>query len=70
MDNEEPEPSGREGLADLRIVQALLESARSGHPVKLPPFEKRVRPSEEQKMEKSAVKPEEDLVHAKSASGQ
>jgi hypothetical protein len=57
-------------LADLRIVEALIESMRSGQTVKLPPFEKRTRPSEEQKMEKSAVKPETDLVNAKSASGQ
>jgi glucose-fructose oxidoreductase len=70
LNNEEPEPSGQEGLADIRIVQALLESARSGQPVKLGTFAKRVRPSESQKMEKAPVKPEEDLVHAKSASGQ
>lgn len=70
LDNREPEPSGQEGLADIRIVEALLQSARSGQPVKLAPFEKSVRPGEEQKMEKAPVKPEKDLVHAQSASGQ
>ena len=70
LENQEPEPSGVEGLADLRIVQALLESARAGHPVKLEPFEKSTRPSEDQKMEKKPVKPEKDLVHAQSASGE
>jgi glucose-fructose oxidoreductase len=70
LENREPEPSGQEGLADLRIVEALLQSARSSQTVKLGPFEKRTRPSEEQKMEKPAVKPETDLVNAKSASGQ
>lgn len=70
LNNQEPEPSGQEGLADIRIVHALIESTRSGQPVKLEPFEKRVRPSEKQKMEKKPVKPEKDLVHAESASGQ
>jgi glucose-fructose oxidoreductase len=70
LENREPEPSGQEGLADIRIVHALLESARSGRPVKLEPFEKPVRPSEEQQMEKAPVKPDKDLVHAQSASGQ
>jgi predicted dehydrogenase len=68
--NEEPEPSGYEGMADLRIVQGLLQSMRSREPVKLEPFEKRNRPGEQQEMRKSPVKPEEDLVDAQSASGQ
>ena len=46
----------------------LLQSMRSAQPVKLEPFNKKQRPSEEQKMEKSAVKPEKKLVHAESAS--
>ncbi len=68
LDNTEPEPSGREGMADLRIVQALLESMRSGKPVKLGRFEKRSRPGEQQKFEKSPVKPAK-IVHAESPSG-
>jgi glucose-fructose oxidoreductase len=70
LENREPEPSGWEGLADIRIVQALLESARLQQPVKLAAFEKTVRPSEEQRIEKAPVKPEKDLVHAQSASGE
>ncbi len=70
LENREPEPSGAEGLADVRIVQALLESMRTETPVKLEPFEKRLRPGEQQKMEKSPVKPRKDFVHAQSASGQ
>ena len=30
LNNREPEPSGEEGLQDVRIVQALYESARVG----------------------------------------
>jgi len=64
--NTEPEPNGYEGLADVRIVEALLQSMRSGAPVKLAPFEKRTRPGEHQKKEKSPIKPQ-NLVDAKSA---
>ncbi len=52
-----PNLAGYEGLADIRIVEALLESMRSGRPVKLAPFEKKNRPGEQQKFEKSPVKP-------------
>ncbi len=65
----EPEPNGYEGLADIRIVQALLESMRSGQPVKLGPFEKRSRPGEQQKKEKRFIKPQ-GLVHAEAGAGQ
>jgi len=34
-----PEPSGREGLADVRIMQAIGEAARSGRAVALEPIE-------------------------------
>ncbi len=65
LDNAEPEPNGYEGLADIRIVQALLQSMRSGQTVKLAPFEKKNRPSEDQKYEKSPVKAKK-IVHAAS----
>lgn len=68
LDDVEPEPSGYEGLADLRIVEAVLESMRSGRTVKLGPFEKKTRPGEQQKFEKSPVKTGK-IVHAESPSG-
>ncbi len=68
LNDREPEPSGYEGLADVRVVQALLQSARSGSPVKLPPFEKSRRPGESEEMKKPPIKPQK-LVDAKSASG-
>src|SRR5262249_5559210 len=40
LKDREPEPSGREGLADVRIIRALYESARIGRPVALPEFER------------------------------
>lgn len=67
LTNKEPEPSGYEGLADVRIVDALLESMRTGAPVKLAPFEKRNRPDKSQEMKRAPVKPEK-LINARSAS--
>src|SRR4029450_11106183 len=43
LKNREPEPSGEEGLQDVRIVQALYRSARSGKPVAIRAFDKRTR---------------------------
>ncbi len=41
----EPVPSGREGLADVRIIQAMLRSIRAGRPVKVSNERSRRRPS-------------------------
>lgn len=57
LNNGEPEPSGYEGLADLRIVDALLQSMRSGRPVPLEPFHRTHRPQQDQAIVKSPVKP-------------
>jgi predicted dehydrogenase len=40
-----PEPSGEEGWCDVRVVEAILESARSQRPVTLEPYVRRQRPS-------------------------
>lgn len=36
--NRKPEPSGEEGLQDVRIVEALYRSAETGRAVRIPPF--------------------------------
>jgi len=62
--NQDPEPSGEEGLRDVRIVEALYESARSEKVIKLeplPPAKK--RPDVDQIMKKPPVKKPE-LIHA------
>jgi predicted dehydrogenase len=65
LDGEQPEPSGEEGLADIRIIEALFESARTGRAVDLPPFERQRRPSLGQEMHMPPVeKPK--LVNAPS----
>ena len=55
LKNREPEPDGYEGLADIRIVRAIIESARSGEPVKLGHFQKDARPSRKQLIRKPPV---------------
>ena len=61
----EPEPSGAEGLADVRIVRAIMESAASGKPVSVERVEKRKRPSKDMQVDKPPTdKPE--LFHAES----
>lgn len=46
----EPEPSGEEGLADVRILRAVERSAVEGGPVKLAPFLRERRPIPEQEI--------------------
>jgi glucose-fructose oxidoreductase len=60
-----PEPSGWEGLADVRVIRALYRSADTGQPVTLEPFSKEDRPSLDQEIRRPAVtKPE--LVNTES----
>ena len=61
---DEPEPSGWEGLLDVRIIEALYQSASSGMPVKLAPRSKPLRPSLAQEEQAPPVTREPDLVHA------
>ena len=56
VNDRDPEPSGEEGLQDVRIVQALYRSAKTRRPVAIPPFFKRHRPSSRQKITRPAVK--------------
>src|SRR5437762_3706678 len=67
--NKEPEPSGLEGLADVRIVQAIYESARTRRIVELPELPAKKRPTTRQEIQRpSHEKP--TTVHAKSPSGE
>ena len=62
--NREPEPSGLEGLIDVRIIEALYHSAKTSKPVKLPNLRKEKRSSLGQEIRRRPVeKPE--IIHAK-----
>jgi len=67
QNDREPEPSGEEGLQDVRIVQALYESARRGTPVRIRPFAKARRPTGRQRITRPGLtKP--PLIRVQSAS--
>ena len=63
INDKTPEPSGEEGLADVRIIRALYESASTGQPVSLGEFRKERRPSIEQELREPPVRKPE-LVRA------
>jgi glucose-fructose oxidoreductase len=54
LEDREPEPSGEEGLNDLRIIEALYRSADSGEQVRLELLEKKMRVSSRQKLRRPA----------------
>lgn len=58
----EPEPSGEEGLIDVRIIEAMQKSCLEYRPIRLLPFEKRMRPSREQEIKKPPVR-QPELIH-------
>src|SRR5579863_6069773 len=67
LNDREPEPSGLEGVCDIRVVRAILESAEKRKPVRLEPSAKPERPSKVQEIAYPAVEPPE-LIHASSPS--
>ena len=67
LNDRQPEPSGEEGLQDVRIVQALYKSARSGKPVSLPPMSRESRPTIRQRMTRPGIR-KPPLVKVQSAS--
>jgi glucose-fructose oxidoreductase len=69
LKNKEPEPSGLEGLADVKIVRAIYESARRGSAVELSSMPQKKKPASHQAIHRPAHgKPETHKV--KSASGE
>ncbi|HUN81250.1 MAG TPA: Gfo/Idh/MocA family oxidoreductase [Phycisphaerae bacterium] len=62
-----PEPSGIEGLADVRVIQAIMESCRRNAPVGLAPFEGPRHPSPQQEIKRRKIRKPQP-VHAASAS--
>ena len=67
LEDREPEPSGREGLADLRVIEALYASVKTGVPVKLEPFDTQPRPSIEQE-DHAPASEEPELVNTEQPS--
>jgi len=67
LNDRKPEPSGEEGLQDVRIVQALYKSAASGRPVSIPAPAKNAGPTMRQRITRPGVR-KPKLVKVQSAS--
>ena len=67
LTGQDPEPSGEEGLNDIRIIEALYRSAEMGRPVTLKELATRRRPASEQIVKRPPVK-KPPLVHVQSPS--
>ena len=63
----QPEPSGEEGMQDVRIVEALYKSARSGKPVSLPSVPRESRPTIRQRITRPGIR-KPVLIKVQSAS--
>ena len=67
LEGSAPEPGGHEGLADVRIIEAIHRSARTGNPVDIAPVDIPSRPDMSQEITRPPVdKPDE--VNASSPS--
>jgi predicted dehydrogenase len=64
INNKEPEPSGREGLADVRIIQAMLKSAESNRPVSTSPVDIGRRPDVKMEIDRPPIAKPPELVRA------
>jgi glucose-fructose oxidoreductase len=63
LEGRQPEPDGHEGLADVRVIESIHESARTGRVVNVPPTQRSRRPGIEQRIERPGFD-EPPKVHA------
>jgi predicted dehydrogenase len=70
LQNKQPEPSGQEGLIDVRIIQALYESIKTRHTVPLQPIQRDRYPEINQSIERPPIQQEPELIHAAGPSGE
>ncbi|WP_437958393.1 Gfo/Idh/MocA family oxidoreductase [Sorangium sp. So ce119] len=61
LEDREPEPSGLEGFADVRVMLAIQDSAASGRAEAIPPFQRDQRPGMSQSIKKPPVDPPEPV---------
>ena len=67
LKDRQPEPSGEEGMQDVRIVQALYKSATSRKPISIPPMPREPRPTIRQRITRPGIR-KPALVKVQSAS--
>jgi glucose-fructose oxidoreductase len=68
LKDRDPEPSGEEGLADVRVIRALYKSAKRNRPVRLAPQPLRRQPTQRQEITRPPVR-RRPMVHATPPSG-
>jgi predicted dehydrogenase len=68
LDDRTPEPTGAEGLADVRIIEAMHRSIKSGGWIDVKASVPKRRPTTKQNIRRPPVPSEPDLVDVKSAS--
>jgi glucose-fructose oxidoreductase len=66
LNDRKPEPSGEEGLQDVRIIQTLYRSAKTGRSIRIPSFANPKRPSAAQTIRRPGIR-KPHLVKAVSA---
>jgi predicted dehydrogenase len=69
LQNKDPEPSGTEGLNDVRIIQALYQSIETGQPVQVQTLERSQRPTSDQTVKRPANEEKPELINATAPSG-
>ena len=70
LNDKEPEPSGQEGLIDIKIIRALAESIQTGTFVSLEWIEQRQhRPTVTQTIERPPLKEYPELIQAADPAG-
>jgi glucose-fructose oxidoreductase len=69
LQDSQPEPSGREGLNDVRIIRSLYQSIKLGQPVKIDRLDQHQRPTPEQTISAPPNPEQPDLVNATSPGG-
>jgi predicted dehydrogenase len=55
LNDRTPEPSGNEGLADVRVINAIYESAEIGRTVRIEPVRKKRRPDQTMEIKRPPV---------------
>ena len=65
LNDVEPEPSGIEGLADVRVIRAIYRSIDEGRPVRLDQLDKSARPSMAQERSAPPVRGEPPKVNVR-----
>ncbi|MBH8561793.1 Gfo/Idh/MocA family oxidoreductase [Nostoc sp. CENA67] len=64
LQDKDPEPSGIEGLNDVRIIRALYNSIQSGKPVRVQSIQRPQHVTSAQTIERPPLEEKPDLIHA------